>query len=1056
MLFILRPMTMTAQGLVAAYAFNEGTGTKVTDASGNGNTGTIFNATWTTGKYGNALAFNGTNALITINDSASLRLTTAMTLEAWINPGQVVSQWQDVIYKGNDNYYLEATSPTSVPAGGGIVGSARVVLYGTTVPRQNTWSHLALTYDGSMLRLYVNAVLASSQPRTGNFFQSTNPLQIGGDSFNRQYFHGTIDEVRIYNVALTTMQIQTDMNTAIRGGTGDTHSPTAPTNLTAASLAANQINLSWTASTDDVEVTGYRVERCKGAGCEHFAQIATTVGTAYNDSGLVPASGYRYRVRATDAVGNLSPYSDAASALVSISGPAPSAPSNIPTYHNDLARTGLNPVETFLTPDNVNPSQFGKLFAYSVDGYVYAQPLYMAAVRIPEKGFHNVVFVATEHDSVYAFDADSNAGRNGVPLWHVSFLNPTVGVTAIPAEDTDCDQIVPEIGITGTPVIDPGTGTLYVVAMTKENGTEYVARLHALDISTGAEKPGSPIDIQASVPGKGDGGSMVDFVAKNYKQRPGLLLLNGVVYTEWSSHCDLGSYHGWILGYDAATLRQVAVYNDTPNGSLGSFWAGGAAPAADAEGNIFVISGNGTFDANTGGSDLGESFLKLSTRKGLAVADYFTPFNVQDLNNGDIDTGSSGALLLPDLVGSAAHHHLLVSAGKEGRIYLLDRDNMGSFQSGSDSQIVQSIVGAIGPLFGIPAYFNNTVFLSSVDRPLEAFPIIGGVLATSPAAQSSTAFSYPGSVPSISANGTANGIVWAIESGQGGTLHAYDAANLARELYNSNQLAARDSLGSYVKFSSPTIADGKVYVGAQGNLQVFGLLQASSGIIGAIVNAASLQNGAVAPGSLISIFGQGLAQTSDTAAGTPLPVALGGASLSINGMLAPLLYASPAQINAQVPFEVGPGAVSAVVSTAGHNSAPSVFSVQSAAPGLFVLSENHAAVQNQDGQINDVTHPAPQGTIVTAFLTGEGPVTPPGETGEAAPSSPIARATLPVAATLGRKQAEVLFAGLSPGFVGLFQVSIRIPQLTSGSYLLTITVNGSASNSAQVTVGGGT
>jgi uncharacterized protein (TIGR03437 family) len=666
------------------------------------------------------------------------------------------------------------------------------------------------------------------------------------------------------------------------------------------------------------------------------------------------------------------------------------------------------------------------------------------------------VFVVTEHDSVYAFDADSNSGVNAAPLWHTSFLNPDESVTAIPSPDTGCNQIVPEIGITGTPVIDPDTGTLYVVAMTKETGKQYVARLHALDISTGAEKPNSPVVIEASVPGSGDGGGTVNFDAKLYKQRPGLLLLNGVIYTSWSSHCDLGLYHGWILGYDATTLRQVAVFNDTPNGSLASFWAGGAAPAADADGNIFVISANGTFDANVDGSDVGESFLKLRTREGLAVVDYFTPFNVKDLNDADQDTGSSGALLLPDSVGSPAHARLMISAGKEGRIYLLDRDNMGKFQSGSDSQIVQSIVGAIGGLYGIPVYFNNSVFFSSVGRPVEAFPISGGVLSPSPSSQSSMAFDYPGAVPSISANGSSNGIVWVIETGQGGTLHAYDAANLARELYNSNQNAARDRLGSYVTFSTPTIVNGRVYVGVQGRLHVFGLLETSSATVDAIVNAASLETGAVAPGSLITIFGQNLSQTTATADGVPLPVALGGASLSINGALAPLAYASPTQINAQVPFETSSGKGSAVVATAGRNSAASVLSVQSAAPGLFVLLQNHAAVQNPDGSFNDARHPASQGTIVAAYLTGEGPVIPPGETGVAAPFSPLAQTTLPVMVMLGGKQAEVSFAGLSPGWVGLYQVNFRVPQLPPGSYALTVAVNGSVSNAAQVTVGTGT
>ncbi len=385
------------------------------------------------------------------------------------------------------------------------------------------------------------------------------------------------------------------------------------------------------------------------------------------------------------------------------------------SYHNDLARTGQNLSETTLTAANVNTKTFGKLFRYALDGQVYAQPLYVPSVSIPGNGTHNVVYVVTEHDSVYALDADSNSGANATPLWQVSFINPSAGVTTVPYQNAlNCTQITPEIGITGTPVIDPASNTMYLVAMTMETSggsTNYVHRLHSLDVTTGAERVGSPVVIQATVPGTGDHGTTVTFIPRNYKARPGLLLLNGVVYTSWSSHCDAGVYHGWIMGYDATTLAQVTVYNVTPNGTQASFWASGVAPAVDEHNNIYVVSGNGNFNANAGGPDLGESFIKLTTDGGLVVADYFTPFNQFDLNNRDLDTGSSGALLLPDSVGSAAHPHLLTSAGKEGRVYLLDRDNMGQFQTGSDSQIVQSIAMANGGLFGIPAYFNGKSLL---------------------------------------------------------------------------------------------------------------------------------------------------------------------------------------------------------------------------------------------------------------------------------------------------------------------------------------------------------
>jgi uncharacterized protein (TIGR03437 family) len=694
------------------------------------------------------------------------------------------------------------------------------------------------------------------------------------------------------------------------------------------------------------------------------------------------------------------------------------------TYHNDLARTGENDIETLLTPASVSSGQFGRLFTYAVDGQVYAQPLYLPGVVIPGQGIHNVVFVATEHDSVYAFDADNYLAA---PLWHVSFLDPAAGVTAASAADLDCASISPEIGITGTPVIDPVSGTLYVVAMTEPSPDNYSHQLHALDVTTGAEKPGSPVEIQASVPGQGDGNTTVEFKPWLYKQRAGLLLLNGLVYTGWSSHCDSGNYHGWIIGYNGKTLQQSAVYTDTPNWYAGSFWQGGAAPAADANANIYVVSANGTFDVNLGGSDLGESVIKISTGKGLAVADYFTPYNADELSEKDIDLGSSGALLLPDEAGSLAHPHLLVSGSKSGSVYLLDRDNLGHFQLEGNDQIVQSLTGAVGPLYGIPVYFNNTVYFSGADDQVKAFSLQGGLLSVLPISASSATFSEQGSVPSISANGAANGILWTIDSTA--MLHAYDATDLSNQLYQG-------SVGSFVKFSTPTIANGRVYVGTRDSLDVFGLQGQASGSVASVVNAAGFQPGPVAPGSIVSLFGSNLAQRATLASAAHWPKVVEGSSVFVNGVAAPLAYVSPTQINAQIPYETPAGQATLNVVASDHDLPPIQLTIQSIAPGLFVDAENHVLAQNQDGTANGASHPAAPRTLLSAYLTGQG-VNP----------------GAPITAVMGGQSADVVSASADPDTLGVLEVTITVPPLSPGAYLLTVGIGGIVSNAGVVSVG---
>jgi hypothetical protein len=507
--------------------------------------------------------------------------------------------------------------------------------------------------------------------------------------------------------------------------------------------------------------------------------------------------------------------------------PAAGAPNpGIFTYHYDDARDGLNSNESILTPANVNQSSFGKLFSRRVDGYVYAEPLYVKAVQIPRRGTRAVVYIATEHDSVYAFDASGAASK---PFWKVSFLNRRQKITTIPWESVGTSDLIPEIGITGTPVIDPTSNTLYVSVPTLEKGT-YFHRLHALDLSTGAEKFGSPVVISATMPGSGagsDGNGSIHFVALLANQRSGLALSNGVVYVAFASHGDNGPYHGWILGYDAATLAQVSMFMTTPNGSLGGIWMAGGAPVIDADGNIYTGIGNGSFDADTGGIDYGDSLVKLgpTATSNFGVVDYFTPYDQQVLDNLDLDFGSSGMIALPDQ--DVGPPHLVFSGSKEGTLYLLDRDNLGHFHANDDSQIVQSIAGETTGDFSTPAYFNETIYVDGESDNLKAFSLANGQLSTSPVSISSGEFGYPGGSPVVSANGAQDGIVWMVGNSGTAVLHAFDANDLTTELYNSTQARKkRDAMTGYVKFSVPTIANGQVFVGSVKRLTVFGLLPA--------------------------------------------------------------------------------------------------------------------------------------------------------------------------------------------------------------------------------------
>lgn len=506
---------------------------------------------------------------------------------------------------------------------------------------------------------------------------------------------------------------------------------------------------------------------------------------------------------------------------------------NVLTYHNDVHRTGQNLAETTLTTSNVTSATFGKLFLVTLDGVVDAQPLYVAGVSIPNQGTHNVLIVATENDSLYALDADT-----GAQLWKVSLL--ATGET--PSDDRGCSQVTPTIGITSTPVIALKAGTtegaIYAVAMSKDASGNYHQRLHRRSLAAGAALTAA-VEVTAQYPGNGEdsSGGYVMFDPAQYKERSGLLQLNGVIYLAWASHCDIQPYTGWVMGYNGTTLAQTSVINVTPNGpgGEGAIWGAGAGLAADSNGYIYFLDANGTFDTtlNSQGfptnGDFGNAFIKLSTAGNqLTVADYFTMYNTVAESDADEDLGSGGALILPDMTdANGTVQHLAIGAGKDSNIYLVNTNNMGKFSPTGDSAIYQELDGALpGGIWSMPAYYQGRVYFGAVGGPIRAFQFSKALLSPTPTSTTGTTFPYPGATPSISANGTKNGILWAVENNSPAVMHAYLASNLSQELYNTSQAAGgRDQFGNGNKFMAPTIANGKVYVGTPSGVAAFGLLK---------------------------------------------------------------------------------------------------------------------------------------------------------------------------------------------------------------------------------------
>jgi chitodextrinase len=699
----------------------------------------------------------------------------------------------------------------------------------------------------------------------------------------------------------------------------DTTPPTAPRSLTATAASATQINLAWTASTDNVGVTGYKVERCSGAACSNFAQIATPITTTFNDTALTASTSYSYRVRATDAANNLSSFSNTATTSTQSTAPisvsvspkraaiavgqtqtyvatvsndsqnlgvtwsvdtipggntatlgtidangkytpptsgtiggthtitatskadvTKNATANVAvtdltgvfTSHNDNSRAGANQKEFGLTTSTVKTATFGKLFSCPVDSAVYAQPLWVANLTI-NAAKHNVILVATERNSLYAFDADASPCAS---LWQKNLIDAAHGGTAgespVPSSQVGSGfgDLAPEVGITGTPVIDPGTNTLYVVSKSEiVNSGTFFQRLHAIDLLTGNENFGGPANIDTSifVNGTGDGsvGGQVAFDVKHEHQRAALALVNGIVYVAWASHEDADPYHGWVLSFSASNLSLLNKFKDSPNGNRGGIWMAGGAPAADSSNNLYLITGNGDYD---GTNDFGDSILKLSSS--LTLLDSFTPSVQDQLNAADLDLGSGGAVVLIDLPSALLdHQHLLIGGGKgagfTGQLYSLDRTNLGQFNA-SDLGARQ-IFAVGGGIFATPAYWQNTLYIAGTGTKLQAYSLnpATGVFTTTPASQSASTYGFPGATPSVSSSGATNGIIWVIDSHSyckaqstscgPAILHAYDATNLASELWNSSQVAA-DKAGNAVKFVVPTVANGKLYIGTRG------------------------------------------------------------------------------------------------------------------------------------------------------------------------------------------------------------------------------------------------
>ena len=702
-------------------------------------------------------------------------------------------------------------------------------------------------------------------------------------------------------------------------------------------------------------------------------------------------------------------------------------------YGND--RTSANTGETILNTSNVNSSTFGKLGVFPVDGQIYAQPLYVSGVQIAGKGKRNVVYVVTMHNSVYAIDADDSA--NPLPLWRVNLGQSVLSSTMF---FTDID---PEMGILGTPVIDLNRGVMYLVSETLEQG-QPVFQIHALALSDGSEKLNGPVQIQMTVDGTGEAsnGGKLAFDPFQHLQRPGLLLLNGTVYVAFGSHADIPPFHGWLAAYDASNLQnQLAAISISPHGSAGSIWQCGRGIAADSNGDLYLVTANGDYDGQT---DFGQSFLRLNNK--LSVLDWFTPVDWSVLTNDDEDVGSQGAILVPGT-------NFLIGGGKAGTVYLVDRTNMGHL-GGAPTEVFPAVnvAGVNNMALWTKDAHTSEVYIQEQGSPLKAYQLVDGHFQSNIISETTFAtggFPYQGFT--VSSNGTKAGtaILWENIGAQRtpgvpGTLYAFDASDLTRLLWSSAMFPERDVLGAFAKFANPTVANGKVYVPTFAHeLAIYGLLPGPPQIepiqIAAVTNGGSYAWGPVSPGEVVAIFGTGLGPAKLAGAHVDatghLTKEIAGTQVTFNGVAAPLLYASAAQVGALVPFSISAasGAVTVKVSyagnsatylTAGADSTPAIFSLDSSGLG-------QGAVLNQDGTVNSAAHPAKIGSTIVFYATGLGKLEPAADDGEVASTSPDAKlpaAALPVSVQISGMNAKVSYAGAAPGFVaGVFQVNVVIP-----------------------------
>ncbi len=753
--------------------------------------------------------------------------------------------------------------------------------------------------------------------------------------------------------------------------------------------------------------------------------------------------------------------------------------SNVVTADYDNYRTSWDQSETLLTPANVNVNSFGKLFSMPVDGMVYAQPLYVSSLSIPSAGTHNVLYAATMHNSVYAFDADNP----GQMLWKMN-LGPSVPSDAYtyPSQGYTYTDIIPEIGILGTPAIDLASNTIFVVIDTVQN-SQYSYVLHALDLGTGKEKSGSPVTIQGSVPGNGAASAdgILTFDASMHLQRPGLLIANGQLYIAFGSHGDFGDYHGWIMNYNISTLKQTWVFSTTPNGQGGAVWQSGRGIAIGDDGFLYAVTGNGDYDGIT---NWGESAIRLDPNTGK-INDWFTPEEWVNLNDKDLDFGSAG----PILVSGTPY---IIAAGKEGYLYVMDNTQLGQLQS-ADAQLVSKIRFGknAAPQSNIESHvvqsfqptgtgtFNyafwrtansSYVFLRASYDVLKAFQMNSdGTFVTTPSSAGTTQHAKPFDGITVSSNGTdaTTGVVWqtstdASTQPSSGVLHAYQASNVSNELWNSGMIPLRDGYGGFVKFANPAVANGKVYVPTGTNeIVVYGALPvAAPQTIASVINGASGATGPLAPGEIVEIFGNSVGPASPVAGAVSqsqiLGNSLGGVQVLFNGVAAPILYAGPNQMSVVAPFEISGTKTVAIQIENGSSESP-VFTnpVSTSAPALFTLDGSGAAqcsCLNQDSSVNGPSNPASPGEIVVLYGTGEGLTDPLPQDGAVA-ASPYPLPNLPVKVTIGGEQAQVLFAGAAPGMAGVLQVNAVVPADAAANLVSPVVLTvGGVSSPATVTL----